>query len=72
MEEMLNTMHVQVAALGTGEERFQESFCYFQNKYQGQFSATIGLSYISQTKWRRKHGVFQGIIFSIVNAVDNP
>lgn len=44
MEEMLNTMHVQVAALGTGEERFQESFCYFQNKYQGQFSATIGYS----------------------------
>ena len=22
----------------------QESFCYFQNKYQGQFSATIGYS----------------------------
>ncbi|NBH12648.1 glycogen synthase GlgA [Lachnospiraceae bacterium] len=44
MEEMLTTMNVQVAALGTGEERFQDSFRYFHNKYPGQFSATIGYS----------------------------
>ncbi len=44
MEEMLNTMNVQVAILGTGEDRFQNSFRYFQDKYQGQLSATIGYS----------------------------
>ena len=44
MEEMLNTMDVQVAVLGTGEERFQNSFRYFQDKYPGKLSATIGYS----------------------------
>ncbi len=42
MEEMLTTMNVQVAVLGSGEERFQNSFRYFQEKYPGQLSATIG------------------------------
>ncbi|MCI9081500.1 MAG: glycogen synthase GlgA [Lachnospiraceae bacterium] len=44
MEEMLTTMNVQVAVLGTGEDRFQNSFRYFQDKYPGQLSATIGYS----------------------------
>lgn len=44
MEEMLTTMNVQVAVLGTGEERFENSFRYFQDKYPGQLSATIGYS----------------------------
>lgn len=44
MEEMLCTLNVQVAVLGTGEDRFQNSFRYFQDKYQGQLSATIGYS----------------------------
>lgn len=44
MEEMLNTMNVQVAILGTGEERYQESFCYFGQKYADRVSVTIGYS----------------------------
>ena len=44
MEEMLNTMNVQVAILGTGEERYQESFRYFGQKYADRVSATIGYS----------------------------
>lgn len=42
MEEMLNTMNVQVAILGTGEDRFQNSFRYFGWKYADRVSATIG------------------------------
>lgn len=44
MEEMLNTMNVQVAILGTGEARYQESFCYFGQKYADRVSVTIGYS----------------------------
>ncbi len=44
MEEMMNTMNVQVAVLGTGEDRFQKSFQYFAGKYAGRVSATIGYS----------------------------
>ncbi len=44
MEEMLNTMNVQVAILGTGEARFEESFCYFGRKYADRVSATVGYS----------------------------
>lgn len=44
MEEMLNSMNVQVAVLGTGEDRFQNSFRYFNWKYNGRVSATIGYS----------------------------
>lgn len=42
MEEMVNTMNVQVAILGTGEDRFQDSFRYFAWKYADRVSATIG------------------------------
>lgn len=44
MEEMLNTMNIQVAVLGTGENRFEESFRYFAGKYPDQISATVGYS----------------------------
>lgn len=44
MEEMLNTLNVQVVILGTGEERYQNSFRYFDWKYQGRVAATIGYS----------------------------
>lgn len=44
MEEMLNTMHVQVVVLGTGENKFQDSFRYFAGKYPDRVSATIGYS----------------------------
>lgn len=44
MEEMLNTLNVQVAVLGTGEDRFQDSFRYFDWKYPDRVSATIGYS----------------------------
>lgn len=44
MEEMLNTLHVQVVILGTGEDRFQDSFRYFDWKYPDRVSATIGYS----------------------------
>jgi len=36
MEEILSTMDVQFAVLGTGEYRFEEMFRYFQNKYPGR------------------------------------
>ncbi|MEY8516472.1 glycogen synthase GlgA [Lachnospiraceae bacterium 29-84] len=44
MEEMLQTLPVQVAILGTGEPRYQESFLYFAGKYPGQISALITYS----------------------------
>lgn len=44
MEEMLNTMDVQVVVLGTGEEGFENSFRYFDWKYGDRVSATIGYS----------------------------
>lgn len=44
MEEMLNTLNVQVVVLGTGEERYQNSFRYFDWKYQDRVAATIGYS----------------------------
>ena len=39
MEEMLDTMHVQVAILGTGEDRYQDSFRFFAQKYPGRVSS---------------------------------
>ncbi len=42
MEEMMNTMNVQFVALGTGENRYQDSFRYFDWKYPDRMSATIG------------------------------
>ncbi len=44
MEEMLRTMNVQFVVLGTGEDRFQDSFRYFDWKYPDRVSATIGYS----------------------------
>lgn len=44
MEEMLNTMNVQVVILGEGEERYQNSFRYFSSKYTDRVCATIGYS----------------------------
>ncbi len=44
MEEMLNTMQVQVAILGTGEDRFQDSFRFFAQKYPGRVSSFITYS----------------------------
>ncbi len=44
MEEMINTMHVQVAILGTGEGSFQDSFRFFAQKYPGKVSALITYS----------------------------
>lgn len=44
MEELLNTMDVQIVVLGTGEGRYEEMFRYFQNKYPDKLSAYIGYS----------------------------
>ena len=44
MDEMLSTMNVQFAVLGTGEERYENMFRHFQNKYPDKLSAHIGYS----------------------------
>lgn len=44
MEELLQTEHVQVVVLGTGEERFQDEFSRFAQKYPRQVSTNIGYS----------------------------
>ena len=44
LEEMMNTLNVQVAVLGTGEEQFQDFFRHFDWKYPDRVSATIGYS----------------------------
>lgn len=44
MDEMLSTLGVQVVALGTGETRYEDMFCHFQNKYPDQVAAFIGYS----------------------------
>ncbi|WP_075719998.1 glycogen synthase GlgA [Roseburia sp. 499] len=44
MEELLQTEHVQVVVLGTGEERFQHDFSWFAQKYPDRVSANIGYS----------------------------
>ncbi|MCI8482928.1 MAG: glycogen synthase GlgA [Lachnospiraceae bacterium] len=44
LEEMMNTLNVQVAVLGTGEEQFQDFFRHFDWKYPDRISATIGYS----------------------------
>lgn len=44
MEELLQTEHVQVVVLGTGEERFQHDFSWFAQKYPKQMCANIGYS----------------------------
>jgi starch synthase len=44
MEEMLSTMNVQFAVLGTGETQYENMFHYFQQKYPDKMSAYIGYS----------------------------
>ncbi len=44
MEEMLNSMDIQFVLLGTGEEKFEHSMRYFQDKYPDKVSAYIGYS----------------------------
>lgn len=44
MEELLCTAKIQIIVLGTGEERFEEMFRYFENKYPNQIKAYIGYS----------------------------
>jgi starch synthase len=44
MEEMLSTMNVQFAVLGTGESQYENMFHYFQNKYPDKLHAHIGYS----------------------------
>lgn len=44
MEELLQSEHVQVVVLGTGEERFQHDFSWFAQKYPKQMCANIGYS----------------------------
>lgn len=44
MEEILCTMDVQFVVLGTGEERYENSFKYFENKYPGKLVVHIGYS----------------------------
>lgn len=44
MEELLQTEHVQVVVLGTGEERFQHDFSWFAQKYPKQMCVNIGYS----------------------------
>ncbi|MFG6384450.1 MAG: glycogen synthase GlgA [Lachnospiraceae bacterium] len=44
MDEMMNTLNVQIAVLGTGEDRFQDFFQHYDWKYPDRVSATIGYS----------------------------
>jgi starch synthase len=44
MEEMLSTMDVQFAVLGTGEAKYEDMFRYFQGKYPNKMHAYIGYS----------------------------
>ncbi len=41
MEEMLNTDAIQVVVLGTGEERYENMFRYFDEKYSDKLAANI-------------------------------
>lgn len=40
LEEMMNTLNIQIAVLGTGEEQFQDFFRHFDWKYPDRISAT--------------------------------
>lgn len=44
MEEMLCTMNVQLAVLGTGEERYENMFRYFEDRFPDKVHAYIGYS----------------------------
>lgn len=44
MDEMLSSQDIQLIVLGTGEERYQNMFKYFQGKYPDKLSVYIGYS----------------------------
>lgn len=44
MEEMLSTMNIQFVVLGTGEDKYVNSFRYFQYKYPDKIATYIGYS----------------------------
>ncbi len=44
LDEMLNALDIQLVVLGTGEEKYENMFRYFQSKYPDKVSATIGYS----------------------------
>ena len=44
LEEFLNRERVQIVVLGTGEERYQNMFRYFADKFPEKLSANIGYS----------------------------
>ncbi|MDY2589712.1 MAG: glycogen synthase GlgA [Agathobacter sp.] len=44
LDEMLGELDIQIVVLGTGEERYENMFRYFQNKYPDKLSAYIGYS----------------------------
>ena len=44
MDEILSTLNVQIVVLGTGEDRYQDMFRFFQNKYPDRLCAHIGYS----------------------------
>ncbi len=41
MDEMLREQNVQIVVLGTGEERYENMFRFFEGKYAGRVSANI-------------------------------
>lgn len=41
LEELLSQAHVQIVVLGTGEERFEQSLCYFQERYPHKMRSII-------------------------------
>lgn len=44
MDEILSTLNIQFVVLGTGEERYQNMFQYFHDKYPDKLSVHIGYS----------------------------
>ena len=44
MEELLNTVDVQVVVLGTGDKKYEDGFKYFEGKYKHRVSANIAFS----------------------------
>lgn len=44
LDELLSTMDVQLVILGTGEERYENMFRHFQNKFPDKVCAYIGYS----------------------------
>lgn len=41
MEEILNTLDVQIVVLGTGDKKYEDGFNYFADKYKGKISSNI-------------------------------